>query len=301
MTMVPSRNFLQHKQHCTNYGGGGGGSFEGRAGKFELRSDLGFDYMAEEESRTTSSSNQKDRQEQEEEVRDERWLQLGLGSHVNQIEGSSHRGRLIELDLLSEAVRAPTPAYSAEFQAPQPIMYQHQLMSLNPSQRAEIAWGGFRQGQWNPMASSSTPSYQRPFQYPYRTVSALPAVDVAGPSSSDMRVVGVPARPQSGLWFVLQASENQEREPILPQISKSYLRIKDGRMPVRLLMKYLASKLGLNNESEIEITCRGQQLLPSMSLQHVRDNIWCSREEVTLVPDTPTTNHVMLLHYGRSG
>ncbi|KAL5082753.1 hypothetical protein RYX36_011174, partial [Vicia faba] len=41
------------------------------------------------------------------------------------------------------------------------------------------------------------------------------------------------------------------KEPFLPQIPKNYLRIKDGRMTVRLLMKYLVNKLKLENESEI--------------------------------------------------
>ncbi|KAF2288356.1 hypothetical protein GH714_007007 [Hevea brasiliensis] len=74
-------------------------------------------------------------------------------------------------------------------------------------------------------------------------------IDVAGPSS-DFRVIDPPRRPHSGIWFTLQASQNQAQEPFLPQISKSYLRIKDGRMTVRLLMKYLVNKLRLDSESE---------------------------------------------------
>ncbi|XP_061364822.1 uncharacterized protein LOC133308228 [Gastrolobium bilobum] len=126
--------------------------------------------------------------------------------------------------------------------------------------------------------------------------------DVAGPSSHvTVRVVDPPPRPHSGIWFMLQASQNQAKEPFLPQIPKNYLRIKDGRMTVRLLLKYLVSKLRLENESEIEITCRGQQLLPFFTLQHVRDNIWTPRDTTrTLLSDSSTTDHVMVLHYGRS-
>ncbi|KAG6490667.1 hypothetical protein ZIOFF_051977 [Zingiber officinale] len=40
------------------------------------------------------------------------------------------------------------------------------------------------------------------------------------------------------------------RVPLLPQIPRSYLRIKDGRMTIRLLIKYLVNKLGLEDESE---------------------------------------------------
>lgn len=51
---------------------------------------------------------------------------------------------------------------------------------------------------------------------------------------------------------------------------------------------------------QIEITCRGQQLVPFLTLQHVRDNIWSPRDAVTLLPETSTTDHVMVLHYART-
>lgn len=55
---------------------------------------------------------------------------------------------------------------------------------------------------------------------------------------------------------------------------------------------------------QIEITCRGQQLLPFLTLQHVRDNIWTQRDNTTqqraLLSDSSTTDHIMVLHYGRS-
>lgn len=52
---------------------------------------------------------------------------------------------------------------------------------------------------------------------------------------------------------------------------------------------------------QIEITCRGQQLLPFLTLQHVRDNIWTQRDTTRpLLSDSSTTDHVMVLHYGRA-
>lgn len=128
-------------------------------------------------------------------------------------------------------------------------------------------------------------------------------VAAAGPSSDvTVRVVDPPRRPHSGIWFMLQASQNQGKEPFLPQIPKNYLRIKDGRMTVRLLLKYLVSKLRLESESEIEIRCRGQQLLPLLTLQHVRDSIWSGRDSTrALLSDSSTSSdHVMVLHYGRT-
>ncbi|OIW17293.1 hypothetical protein TanjilG_22405 [Lupinus angustifolius] len=111
---------------------------------------------------------------------------------------------------------------------------------------------------------------------------------VAGPTSdvTTVRVVDPPRRPHSGIWFMLQASQNQ-----------------DGKMTVRLILKYLVSKLRLENESEIEITCRGQQLVPFLTLQHVRDNIWTQRNDTkTLLSDSSssTSDHVMVLHYCRT-
>lgn len=62
--------------------------------------------------------------------------------------------------------------------------------------------------------------------------------------------------------------------------------------------------IGIENDMklQVEITCRGQQLLPFLTLQHVRDNIWSLREAPALLPDssTTTTDHVMVLHYART-
>ncbi|XP_020261163.1 uncharacterized protein LOC109837360 isoform X2 [Asparagus officinalis] len=72
---------------------------------------------------------------------------------------------------------------------------------------------------------------------------------VFGPQT-ELGVISPPARAPTGLWFELKAAENQGKQPFLPQIPKSYLRIKDGRMTIRLLMKYLARKLELDDESQ---------------------------------------------------
>ncbi|KAF8020901.1 hypothetical protein BT93_G1343 [Corymbia citriodora subsp. variegata] len=154
-----------------------------------------------------------------------------------------------------------------------------------------------------PLPSSSSlsltplrPYFARPFQLQM-------GVDVAGPSS-DIRIIDPPRRPHSGIWFMLQASQSQAKEPFLPQIPKSYLRIKDGRMTVRLIMKYLVNKLRLDSESEVEITCRGQHLQPGLTLQHVRDQVWSTGQRrdqaATLLPESSTADHLMVLHYGRS-
>jgi hypothetical protein len=45
-------------------------------------------------------------------------------------------------------------------------------------------------------------------------------------------------------------------------------------MTVLVVKKYLTGKLRLESHSQVEITCNGQQLEPSHTLQHVRDTIW---------------------------
>lgn len=119
---------------------------------------------------------------------------------------------------------------------------------------------------------------------------------------------------EAGFWFILQVANTQNRDRFLPQIPKAYLRIKDGSMTIMTVKKYLASKLGLHNETEIEISCKGQQVLPSVSLQHVRDVIWFSslklkqgsepagrtRTELGNAPSGVSYQHVMILNYQRS-
>ncbi|CAL4892297.1 unnamed protein product [Urochloa decumbens] len=132
----------------------------------------------------------------------------------------------------------------------------------------------------------------------------------AGPSSSSsaapVAVAAAPPPPghEAGTWFLLQAAQNQRREPPLQQIARSYLRVRDGRMTVRVVMRYLVNKLGLDDDSQLEITCRGQRLLPTMTLQQVRDTIWrpvpAEAAAVLPAPGSPSTNQIMTLHYGRS-
>ncbi|RLM73190.1 atrophin-1-like [Panicum miliaceum] len=145
---------------------------------------------------------------------------------------------------------------------------------------------------WSPAAAPPPliPFGHRAFYTPGAGASGLDAIRVVLP-------------PAAGVWFVLQAATHQGREPFLPQIPRSYLRIKDGRVTVRLLIKYLAGKLGLEDESQVEITCRGRPLPAFLTLQHVRDGIWCQGDAAVspsvAPPDMPAANHLMVLQYGR--
>ncbi|CAK9144381.1 unnamed protein product [Ilex paraguariensis] len=251
-------------------------------------SDLVVGRMAEDESKSRTESvneagsSSKDVQEE----KDEGWLQLSIGGHMashdhdNKVDQrvvdlTSRRGGLLELDLLpaggsshSQQVISPLapPMFHApdQFRAPRPVtnftsatgyntslLFQHPGTSSSTFSHQEISWA-FRPFPRNIAAassSSSSPSLMAPGPYFARPFQIQTGIDIAGPSI-DFRVVDPPRRPHSGIWFMLQASQNQVKEPFLPQISKSYLRIKDGRMTIRLLMKYLVNKLRLDSESE---------------------------------------------------
>ncbi|WOL08002.1 E3 ubiquitin-protein ligase [Canna indica] len=70
------------------------------------------------------------------------------------------------------------------------------------------------------------------------------------------------------LWFSLVSSFDETGDSSLPQISTSYLRIKDGNVPVSYIQKYLVTKLNLFSEAEVEIMCRGEPVRPEMSLNN---------------------------------
>ncbi|KAG6645440.1 hypothetical protein CIPAW_08G123000 [Carya illinoinensis] len=94
--------------------------------------------------------------------------------------------------------------------------------------------------------------------------SAQAMLDVAGSKRN---------RRNSPVWFSLVASEDRKADVSLPQISACYLRIKDGKMPVSFIQKYLVKKLNLTSEAEVEIMCRGQPVIPSLQLHNVVD-LW---------------------------
>nr|XP_011465962.1 PREDICTED: E3 ubiquitin protein ligase DRIP2-like isoform X2 [Fragaria vesca subsp. vesca] len=71
----------------------------------------------------------------------------------------------------------------------------------------------------------------------------------SGDSTQDVRGAKH-SRRNNPIWFLLVAAENWKREASLPQISSCYLRIKDVKMPVTFIQKYLVKKLELTSEAE---------------------------------------------------
>ncbi|CAI8615566.1 unnamed protein product [Vicia faba] len=109
-------------------------------------------------------------------------------------------------------------------------------------------------------------------------------------------------RINSPIWFTLVASEDQNGEISLPQISACYLRIKDGTVPVSFIQKYLMKKLNLASEAEVEIICRGQPVLPSLQMHNLVDLWFCTASTSKKLPasvGSSAKDFVMALSYCR--
>ncbi|MCO5558835.1 hypothetical protein L7F22_012423 [Adiantum nelumboides] len=116
-----------------------------------------------------------------------------------------------------------------------------------------------------PLCKSSTFTDKVPAVGDLTFQERRPSQDAASSSKQKER--------NSGFWFILQAAENQNNGGAFPQLSARYLRIKDGKLPVSVVKKYLMKKLHLTSEHEVEITCRGQPVVPNLPLETVR-SIW---------------------------
>ncbi|KAL3623911.1 hypothetical protein CASFOL_032727 [Castilleja foliolosa] len=104
------------------------------------------------------------------------------------------------------------------------------------------------------------------------------------------------------IWFSLVASEELKGDaPPLPQIPTSYLRIKDGSIPISFVQKYLKSKLDLTSEVEVDIKCMGQTIIPTLPLNNLVDS-WLqttNREKVSATIGSSAKDFVMVLGYAR--
>ncbi|XP_022955780.1 uncharacterized protein LOC111457668 isoform X2 [Cucurbita moschata] len=289
MTMVAALNHLSKHPPC---GGPGGGDHLMNGGppicdQYSSSSCIGSNPpMADDDDSSPNSLHHQSPSNTDHDA----WLQLSIGRvgvGGDQYEIPRTTSPLVELDLLPgspEAVITSKTETEIETGIRMPLCSSFNLTDINVAQT---------------YPSTSTMLSSSSFH------SSIPSIRVdamAAGTSSDIRIINPPRRPGSGIWFTLKALENQRKQPFLPQISKSYLRIKDEKIKVRLIMKYLVNKLNLDTESEVEIRCRGQEVVPFWTLADVRDRIWCSSSSdspITCSPHSSTLNHLMLLHYGR--
>ncbi|CAN1271242.1 E3 ubiquitin protein ligase DRIP2, partial [Linum perenne] len=86
-------------------------------------------------------------------------------------------------------------------------------------------------------------------------------------------------RRNCSVWFSLVAT-TKNVDTSLPQIPACYLRIKDSKMLVSSIQKYIVKKLELSNENEVEIMCRGEPVVPTLQLQKLVD-LWFMNNATT--------------------
>ncbi|KAK8589503.1 hypothetical protein V6N13_088335 [Hibiscus sabdariffa] len=109
-------------------------------------------------------------------------------------------------------------------------------------------------------------------------------------------------RNNNQIWLSLVACEDRIGNTSLPQLSACYLRIKDGKMPVSFIQKYLVKKLGLTSEAEVEIMCQGQPVLPSLQLHNLVDYWFHTASTAKKIPvavGSSAKDFVMVLSYCR--
>ncbi|KAL5227324.1 hypothetical protein ABZP36_015589 [Zizania latifolia] len=168
------------------------------------------------------------------------WLQLGLATATS---SSSYN------DSTAPAAEPPTPTELDLFANKQyngrtssPSMMRPPLFPLPIFRSYHYGHGRYRPTAAGSGSMPAAPPSFLPFARPLRS-----------PGDPSVRVISPPRRTEAaGLWLTLQAAPDQVREPILPQIPKSYLRIKDSNVKVEVVMKYLASKLGLT-QSHLQV------------------------------------------------
>ncbi|CAI0433885.1 unnamed protein product [Linum tenue] len=108
-------------------------------------------------------------------------------------------------------------------------------------------------------------------------------------------------RRNCAVWFSLVASAFRRGDASLPQIPACYLRIKDGKMPVSFIQKYIVKKLELSSEAEVEIMCQGQPVVPTLQLHNLVD-LWfrnASTKRVEVPVGSSARDFVMVLSYCR--
>ncbi|XP_004302060.1 PREDICTED: E3 ubiquitin protein ligase DRIP2-like [Fragaria vesca subsp. vesca] len=156
-------------------------------------------------------------------------------------------------------------------------------------------------GKKNINAAAVTGSMKRKRFHAGNRNRGAPSVE-SGDSTQDVRGAKHNRR-NNPIWFSLVAAENWKGEASLPQISSCYLRIKDGKMPVTFIQKYLVKKLELTSEAEVEIMCRGQPVHPTLQLHNLVD-LWFRNGSTTKkLPATvgsSAKDFVMVLSYCRS-
>ncbi|XWS72242.1 hypothetical protein CRYUN_Cryun02cG0023100 [Craigia yunnanensis] len=98
------------------------------------------------------------------------------------------------------------------------------------------------------------------------------SIDSANQCGETVSLKELPGYSPRPVWFCLIACQ-EKKGMALPQIPKPFISTKNGDLAVSLVNKYIARKLNLEHESEVDVMCFGHPLVPTLSLNNLID-IW---------------------------
>ncbi|KAH0635016.1 hypothetical protein KY284_037802 [Solanum tuberosum] len=127
------------------------------------------------------------------------------------------------------------------------------------------------------------------------------AIEIEGGTiSGSTRVVNERVHP---IWFTLVACDKQEGPSPLPQISTRYIKIKDANKPSSYIKKYLAHKLSLQSEDEVELRMLGMPIRPDLPIKDL-EKLWLRVSphsgKSSVKVGSSAEELVMVLKYSRS-
>ncbi|CAN6726079.1 unnamed protein product [Malus baccata var. baccata] len=158
---------------------------------------------------------------------------------------------------------------------------------------------GGSMNQSNP-APSGSGSFRKPQRGRKRKLAVPEGLNI--PAQSLVDAYNKCDRILRPIWFSLFASNHQEGFPPLPQLPSFYLRVKDGSIPASFIKKYLVKKLNLTSEDEVEVTLRGNPIVPTLQLHNLVD-LWLqttlASQSIQISIGSSAKEYVMPLMYGR--
>lgn len=204
----------EKRRLCGGYGGGYGEGFGVMRGNYGFSGGggVGSDLVVAMAEDDGSSLNE------ESSSKDEGWLQLSIGGSGRDPTRNNGSGSgLVELELMPSNSHSPSPASGPEFRPPRPVANFDPSFYSNLQHHHGSSSSGFH--------SHSHPHHQE-INWAFRPMIpisiATASSSLIGPGSFfprpfqiydgpgvDFRVIQPPRRPHSGIWFMLQASQNQ--------------------------------------------------------------------------------------------
>ncbi|XP_033132707.1 probable E3 ubiquitin protein ligase DRIPH [Brassica rapa] len=184
-----------------------------------------------------------------------------LGKQNNVLAGASTSKGCIQMETNSRKDKKEIPVSSDDLEKQNTVLTER-IPGEKPKNKGKEKQESFStprtvSGQKGKGKASSSPPVLKPRMH----------VD----TSSSQAAMSVEAE-KNKVWLSLIAARNQNtyNRPLLPQICSQYIRT-DGNLPVSYLKKYVAKKLGLQSENEVEIWLREETVRSTQKLHELVD------------------------------